>query len=116
MFQEPRYRESNSLLEKGVPGATQISDRWHLLHNLALVLEGFLLRKGPAAAPEVALEDGSNGVFGSGPVTPNRPRNHDRKLEEAARRRHERLVRQWENIRRLYSSGPTSGTSAGGSA
>ena len=36
---------------------------------------------------------------------PNRPRNHDRKIEEAARRRHERLVSQWEDIRRLYLAG-----------
>ena len=36
---------------------------------------------------------------------PNRPRAHDRKIEEAARKRHERLVRQWEDIRRLYLAG-----------
>ena len=36
---------------------------------------------------------------------PNRPRNHDRKIEEAARKRHERLVEQWKNIRRLYLAG-----------
>ena len=100
------YREA---LAKGVPGATQIADRWHLMHNLALVLEEFLLRKGPAlrkaAAPEAAPEDRSDGAFGSGPIMPNRPRTHDRKIEEAARRRHERLVRQWEDIRRLYLAG-----------
>jgi hypothetical protein len=36
---------------------------------------------------------------------PNRPRKHDRKIEEAARKRYERLVRQWEDIRRLYLAG-----------
>jgi hypothetical protein len=36
---------------------------------------------------------------------PNRPRTHDRKIEEAARKRHERLVEQWRNIRRLYLAG-----------
>ena len=36
---------------------------------------------------------------------PNRPRNHDRKIEVAASKRHERLVQQWENIRRLYLAG-----------
>jgi len=36
---------------------------------------------------------------------PNRPRTHDRKVEEAVRQRHERLVRQWEDIRRLYLAG-----------
>ncbi len=100
------YREA---LAKGAPDATQVTDRWHLMHNLALVLEEFLLQKGPAlreaAAPEAAPEDKSDGFFGSGPIMPNRPRNHDRKIEEAARKRHERLVRQWEDIRRLYLAG-----------
>jgi hypothetical protein len=36
---------------------------------------------------------------------PNRPRNHDRKIEEAARKRHERLVEQWRNILKLYLAG-----------
>jgi transposase len=100
------YREA---LAKGAPGATQIADRWHLLHNLAQTLEEFLLQKGPAlrkaAAPEAAPEDRSDDVFGSGPIMPNRPRNHDRKIEEAARKRHERLVQQWQGIRRLYLAG-----------
>jgi transposase len=100
------YREA---LAKGAPDATQVADRWHLLHNLSLVLEELLLQKGPAlreaAAPEAAPEDRSDDAFSSGPIMPNRPRNHDRKIEEAARRRHERLVRQWEDIRRLYLAG-----------
>ena len=97
------YREA---LTKGAPEATQVADRWHLLHNLALVLEEFLLQKGPAlreaAAPEAALEEDGDDAFGSGPIMPNRPRNHDRKIEEAARKRHVRLVQQWKDIRRLY--------------
>ena len=97
------YREA---LAKGAPEAIQIADRWHLMRNLAQTIEEFLLRKGPAlreaAAPEAAPEDKSDGAFGSGPIMPNRPRTHDRRIEEAARKRHERLVRQWENIRRLY--------------
>ena len=76
------YREA---LAKGAPDATQVADRWHLLHNLALVLEEILLQKGPAlreaAAPEVAPEHRSDDAFGSGPIMPNRPRNHDRKIE-----------------------------------
>ncbi len=100
------YREA---LAKGAPRATQIADRWHLLHNLAQTLEEFLLQKQnalrEAAAPEAAPEDRSDDSFGSRPIMPNRPRNHDRKVEEAARKRHERLVRQWEDIRRLYLAG-----------
>ena len=100
------YREA---LTKGAPDAAQIADRWHLLHNLALTLEEFLLLKGPAlrkaAVPEAAPEDRSDGAFASGPIMPDRPRNHDRKVEEAARRRHERLVEQWKDICRLYLAG-----------
>jgi transposase len=99
------YREG---LAKGVPGATHVADRWHLLHNLTLTLEEYLLQKRPvlqkAAASEAAPEekDDAEEEFASGPIMPNRPRTHDRKIEEAARNRHERLLEQWKNIRRLY--------------
>ncbi len=100
------YREG---LAKGAPDAVQVTDRWHLLHNLALVLEEFLLQKRPAlrkaAMPEVVPEDKSDGAFAPGPMSPNRPRTHDAKIEEAARKRHERLVEQWKDIRRLYLAG-----------
>ena len=100
------YREA---LAKGAPGAVQVTDRWHLLHNLAHALESFLLQKQPAlrkaATPGTEPEDRSDEAFGSGPVMPNRPRTHDRKIEEAARKRHERLVQQWRDIRRLYLAG-----------
>jgi transposase len=83
-----------------------VADRWHLLHNLTLTLEEYLLQKRPvlrkAAAPEATPEEKDDAVFASGPIMPNRPRTHDRKIEEAARKRHERLVEQWRNIRRLY--------------
>src|SRR5215207_4219567 len=101
------YREG---LAKGAPGATHVADRWHLLHNLTLTLEEYLLQKRPVlqkmAAPEAAPEEKDDAdYFASGPIMPNRPRNHDRKIEEAARKRHERLVEQWRNIRRLYLAG-----------
>ena len=100
------YREG---LAKGAPNATHVADRWHLLHNLTLTLEDCLLQKRPvlqkAAAPEAAPEEKDDADFASGLIMPNRPRTHDRKIEEAARKRHERLVEQWKNIRRLYLAG-----------
>ena len=100
------YREG---LAKGAPGATHVADRWHLLHNLTLTLEEYLLQKRSvlqkAAAPEAAPEEKDDADFASGPIMPNRSRTHDRKIEEAARKRHERLVEQWRNIRRLYLAG-----------
>jgi transposase len=100
------YREG---LAKGAPGVAHVADRWHLLHNLTLTLEEYLLQKRPvlrkAAAPEAAPEEKDDADFASGPIMPNRPRTHDQKIEEAARKRHERLVEQWKNIRRLYLAG-----------
>ena len=58
-----------------------------------------------AALPEAAVEQGADDAFGSGPIMPNRPRSHDRKVEEAARQRHERRVERWRDIRRLYLAG-----------
>ena len=53
------YREG---IAKGAPQAAQVADRWHLLHSLALGLEGFLLHKryalGKAAAPGTGGEEG----------------------------------------------------------
>ena len=100
------YREG---LAKGAPGVAHVADRWHLLHNLTLTLEEYLLQKRPvlrkAAAPEAAPVEKDDADFASGPIMPNRPRTHDQKIEEAARKRHERLVEQWKNIRRLYLAG-----------
>lgn len=96
------YREG---LAKGAPNATQVADRWHLLHNLTLVLEDYLLQKQPALRNAAGNDEPEEDVGAPGPMSPNRPRTHDAKIEEAAKKRHERLVEQWRNIRRLYLAG-----------
>jgi hypothetical protein len=55
----------------------------------------------PGTEPEGRGDD----AFGSGPVMPNRPRNYDREVEEAAEKPHERVVERWRDIRRLYLAG-----------
>ncbi len=103
------YREG---LAKGAPDAIQVTDGWHLLHNFASVLEEFLLQKRPAlrkaAMTETVSEEKTDDTFDAfapGPMTPNRLRKHAAKIEEASRKRHERLVEQWQDIRRLYLAG-----------
>ena len=97
-----------------------MTDRWHLLPNLALTLEEFLLQKRlalhEAAMPGTETEEKSDGAYVPGPMIPNPLKTHDAKIEEAAKRRHELLVDQWRDIRRLYLAGADSGTSAAGSA
>ena len=97
---------------RGAPQARQVADRWHLLHNLAEVLEEFLLHHQaalreaardpvpPAAGAAQALAPGD-----PGPLTPTRPRQGQERLAEAQQQRHARLVEQYETIRRLHAAG-----------
>ncbi len=95
----------------GAPDALQVTDRWHLLHGLALGLEEFLLRKrsalGSAAAPgtsgeEERLPGSVDDDVSTLPVRLGRPYGS---VEGPAQRRHERLVERWKDIRRLYLAG-----------
>jgi hypothetical protein len=55
---------------RGAPDAVRVADRWRLLHNLAPVLEEFLLQKWPvlrkAAVPEATLEEKGEDTFAQG--------------------------------------------------
>ena len=98
-------------INAGAPEVLQVADRWHLLRSLALSLEKFLLRKrstlGKAVATETGGEDerlpGSiDGDASTLPVRLGRPYGS---VEGPAQRRHERLVEQWKDTRRLHLAG-----------
>jgi transposase len=95
-------------INDGAPQARHVADRWHLLHGLTQVLEEFLLQKRPAlrdAVSEPETKETGEAVDAPDPRGSDRPESWQARKEEAARKRHERLVEQWEDIRRLYLAG-----------
>jgi transposase len=96
--------------EAATKGAAQVADRWHLMHNLAGALEEFLLHKKKvlreAARTETQSPEGDYATsFSAGSLTPNCPRIWYEKQLDASRKRYERIVEQWRNIRRLHLAG-----------
>ena len=110
-------------LSAGAPQATQVADRWHLLRNLAEMLDEFLSQKRPmlkaATTPETELkrrddedslteesvENPYEDPSAPGPLTPNRPRPGYAHRQQTSRKHYELVVERWQEIRRLHEAG-----------
>lgn len=95
-------------INAGAPKARHVTDRWHLLRNLTQLLEEFLLHKRPALRDAVSgleTKEVREAVDVPDPTRTIRPGSWQASKEEAARQRHERLIEQWKDIRRLHLAG-----------
>lgn len=93
-------------INAGALEARQVTDRWHLLHNLTQMLEEFLLGKRPALRNAAAGPEAEKPPEEGQIRDPRgRPDSWQARKEEAARQRHERVVEQWQDIRRLHLAG-----------
>jgi transposase len=93
-------------INDGAPQARHVADRWHLLHSLTQLLEEFLLGRRPVLRNAASESWASEPEEDAGVLDPRgRPGSWQASKEEAARRRHERLVEQWKDIRRLHLAG-----------
>jgi transposase len=110
-------------LSAGAPQATQVDDRWHVLRNLAEMLDEFLSPKRPrlkaAATPESqlkstddedslseeSLENPYKDPGAPGPLTPNRPRSGYARRQQTSLKHYELVVERWQEIRRLHQAG-----------